>query len=67
MSRMNDDAKNQIRTLCTEIGSIMEDASVVALVWTDGDGLSIKARVQRLHDAHGEIGRLLDQANKLAD
>jgi hypothetical protein len=63
---MDDDAQEHIRALCTEIGSVIEDASVVALVWNESDGLSIKARVQRLQDAHAEIGRLLDQAKKLA-
>lgn len=63
---MDGNTTDIIRKLCTEIGSIMEDASVVALVWDDGDGLTTAARVQRLLDAHGEIGRLLDQAEKLA-
>ena len=54
-------AKCEVRKLFTEIGCIMEDASLVALVWKDGDGLDPRTRLQILLDAHTEIGVLLAQ------
>lgn len=62
---MDDRTKDHIRKLCTEIGSIMEDASVVALVWNDSDHLTTAARVKRLHQAHAEIERLLNDVGAL--
>ena len=43
---------DEIRRLFTEIGCIMEDASLLALVWNPGDRLDIQARFQKLSDAH---------------
>ena len=51
--------------LCTEIGCIMEDACLVALVWDAGDGLGVQARIKKLSDAHSEIGILLSQIKDL--
>lgn len=62
---MDDDTRNRIQKLCTEIGSIMEDASLVAVVWKEDDGLSIKMRVGRLIIAHSEIGKLLSEVHDL--
>jgi len=58
---MDDETKSRIQKLCAEIGSIMEDASVVAVVWKVDDGLSTKMRVGRLVSAHSEIGKLLSE------
>lgn len=54
-------ADDEVRNLFTEIGCIMEDASVVALIWRDGDGLDPPARLNSLTDAHAAIGNLLAQ------
>lgn len=57
-------ANDEARKLFNEIGCIMEDASVVALMWRDGDGLDLRARLQSLLDAHAEIGNLLANIEK---
>ena len=56
---------DRILEICTQIGTLMEDASVVALVWKIDDNLSDTDRLQQLRDANTEIGRLLDQATEL--
>lgn len=57
-------ANDDVRKLFTQIGCVMEDASIVALIWRDGDGLDPQARLQILSDAHAEIGDLLAQIEK---
>lgn len=59
---MESDTENNIRQICTEIGAIMEDASVVALIWKKDGDVSIPERLQLLRDAHLQIGMLLKQA-----
>ena len=56
--------KYEVRKLFTEIGCIMEDASVVALLWRDGNGLDPRARLHSLSDAHAAIGDLLAEIEK---
>lgn len=56
---------DRIREICTQIGTIMEDTSVVALVWQIDDDISSTERLLQLRNAHTEIGRLLDKANNL--
>ena len=51
--------------LCTEIGCIMEDSSLAALVWDPGDRLGVQARIKKLSDTHSEIGILLSQIEDL--
>jgi hypothetical protein len=63
---MDSDSEARIRQICTEIGTIMEDMSVVALIWTKDDDVSIAERLQLLRDAHRQIGTLLKQAEELA-
>lgn len=58
MAKLSND---EVRKLFTEIGCIMEDASVVALMWRDEDGLDPRARLHSLSDAHAAIGDLLAQ------
>lgn len=58
---MTFDTDDDIRTLFTEIGCIMEDASLIALVWSSTDNLDVRARFQTLSQAHREIGDLLLQ------
>lgn len=59
---MDSDKENQIRQICTEIGIIMEDASVVALIYPEGDDMSTTKRLQLLRDAYLQIGTLLNKA-----
>ena len=56
---------DDLRRLCTEIGCIMEDASLAALVWDPGDRLGVQARIKKLSDTHSEIGILLSQIEDL--
>lgn len=57
-------AHDKVRKLFAELGCIMEDASLVALIWRDADGLDPRARLQSLSDAHAAIGDLLAQIEK---
>ena len=52
--------ERKLRRLFTEIGCIMEDASVTALVWKRNDTRSISDRATELRDAYNKIGGLLD-------
>ena len=56
---------DDLRRLSTEIGCIMEDACLVALVWDPVDRLGVQARIKKLLDAHSEIGILLSQIKDL--
>ena len=49
-----------LRAIFTEIGCIMEDASLIALLWQANDGLAPADRVAQLRKAHDRIGVLLD-------
>lgn len=62
MTGMDNDTK-LIRQLCTRAGCIMEDASVVALVWEDN--LTLEARLQRLRKAAADIQALVSAATAL--
>lgn len=62
---MDSDTENHIRQICAEIGTIMEDASVVALIWTEDGEVCIAERLQLLRDAHLQIGTLIKQAEEL--
>lgn len=62
---MANSAKYEVRKLFTEIGCIMEDASLVALVWKYGDRLDLKERLHSLSDAHEAIGDLLAQIERV--
>lgn len=56
MASKND---QDIRQLFTEIGCIMEDASVVALVWSAESDMDVTRRLHALQDAHRQTGELL--------
>ena len=58
---MIDQSNDHIRTLFTEIGCIMEDASVVALVWVKSDPRTIEGRYQQLLDAHRKADAALEK------
>ena len=53
--------QQELRRLFTEIGCIMEDAGVTALLWKHDDPRSISDRAAELRDAYSRIGALLDQ------
>jgi hypothetical protein len=57
-------ANDEIRELFTEVGCIMEDASLVALIWRDADGLDPRARLKSLADAHAQIGNLIARIDR---
>jgi hypothetical protein len=52
---------DKVRELFTEIGCVMEDASLLALVWRAEDKLDVIARYREISDAHEKIGELLLQ------
>lgn len=51
---------DKIRRLCTRVGAIMEDASVVALIWDDG--LDPATRLDQLAEAAARITTLIAAA-----
>lgn len=63
--RMGKSTEDRIREMYTQIGTTMEEASVVALVWHIDDNFDAEDRLQQLRDAHTEIGRLLAEATDL--
>jgi hypothetical protein len=63
LSTMDDDDTALIRQLCTRAGCIMEDSSVVALIWDDG--LTLEARLAKLSDAANDIRTLVAAAKAL--
>lgn len=58
---MAHDTDDGIRAMFTEIGCIMEDASLIALVWGKADVLDIRARWERLSEANTRVTELLEQ------
>lgn len=62
---MDDDDIALIRQLCTRVGCIMEDNSVIALIWNDG--LAIDARLAKISSAANDINALVAAAGALID
>jgi hypothetical protein len=60
---MNEDVLALIRQLCTRAGCIMEDTSVIALIWDDA--LSIEVRLEKLSAAANDIHTLVAAARVL--
>lgn len=56
---MTHNTDDDVRRLFTEIGCIMEDASLMALLWKTEDGLDVAARYREISNAHAKIGELL--------
>lgn len=52
--------EQELRELFTEIGCIMEDASVTALVWKRDDTRWMSDRASKLRDACNNISALLE-------
>lgn len=59
--RMAKPSNDEVRELFTEIGCIMEDASLIALVWGADDEIDVTARYQKILDAQEKISQLLLQ------
>lgn len=62
---MDKATQDLVREICAQIGTIMEDASAVALIWKIDDSLSDTDRLHQIRHAHTEIGRLLEVATNL--
>ena len=56
---MTCDTEDDIRALFTEIGCIMEDASLIALVWAQVEELGVRAKFDQLSAANERISELL--------
>jgi hypothetical protein len=63
VSTMDDEDIALIRQLCTRVGCLMEDTSVVALIWDDG--VAIDARLAKLSAAANDIHALVAAAQAL--
>ena len=57
---MTNDTDDEVRRLFNDIGCIMEDASLIALVWRDAN-LDLEARYRQISAAHIKIGERLTQ------
>ena len=55
-----DDIDDLVRQLCTKAGCLMEDASVVALIWDDG--VLIDRRLDALSVAANDMAALIAAA-----
>ena len=64
VSAMDDDIA-LIRQLCTRVGCILEDTSIIALIWDDG--LAIDARLAKILAAASDINALVAAAGALLD
>jgi hypothetical protein len=60
VSSMDDDDSQLIRQLCTRVGCIMEDTSVIALIWDDD--ITLDERLQQLSIAAADIQALVAAA-----
>jgi hypothetical protein len=56
---MDEQSMNRVKGLFTEVGCILEDVSVVALIWDDANPMSAGDRYQALLTAKHEIGAAL--------
>jgi hypothetical protein len=62
---MADDTRDIIRQLCTRVGCLMEDSSVIALMWSEDDELSPNERIGTLRRAVRDMVALLDAAEAI--
>jgi hypothetical protein len=62
---MDAETLDLVRQLCTRAGAAMEDASVLALVWHDGE-LSVSSRLDQLEHAALQVSALISAAKVLA-
>jgi hypothetical protein len=61
---MDEDTLALVRQLCTRAGTLMEDASVTALVWNPRE-LSVGGRLEDLKDAIEQMRALIAAAQAL--
>ena len=59
------DEEDEVRRLFTEIGCLMEDASIVALIWSGDDGLNARQRLDELKAANQAIAGKLAEIDRL--
>ena len=64
---MDERLDDNVRTLFTQIGCIMEDVSVVALIWERADAMTIDDRYQRLLLANYQITEALASIKSIID
>ena len=64
---MTEHSNDHVRTLFTEIGCIMEDASVIALIWDDAEPITIEGRYQHLRNVHHAIDAALEKIKAAID
>ena len=53
--------EQELRRLFTEIGCLMEDTSVIAIMWKRNDTRSISDRATELRRTHNKVDALLDK------
>ena len=63
MPDMDQDDIDLIKKLCTKIGCIMEDASAIALIWSDD--IPVETRIEDLSIASTQINALAAAAQAL--
>ena len=63
--RMTKATNDEVRKLFTQIGCIMEDASLIALVCKADDKLNTQGRYRMVLDAHAKISELLTQIDRV--
>lgn len=64
---MDEQSDTDIRALFTQIGCIMEDASVVALIWEAVEALTAEDRLEQLTLAHHQIGEVLHTIRSIVE
>ena len=62
---MDKDNDDRIRDICTRIGSIMEDASIAALIWKPPARQTVEERLNMLDDAQRAIAELVSEARSV--
>ena len=67
VANMDEKSDNDVRALFTQIGCILEDASVVALIWERTDAMTIEDRYQRLMLANRQISEALANIKSIID
>lgn len=64
---MDEQSNMDIRAVFTEVGCIMEDASIIALIWDRANPMPTQDRYQQLLEAHGRIGVALSTIKSAID
>ena len=64
---MDERSNDDVRALFTQVGCIMEDASVVALIWDPKDAVAVEERFERLSQANQQIEEALQKIKTLLE